>query len=503
MPYQLDMMKCSRHNLFVVMSCFLVLWSQNGMASDPLDSIVTGTPPVVTHHSGVFNGKKIDYSAEVQETFLSWNNKLSSGASVITISYIQQNQKDADSRPVIFIFNGGPGASSSPLHMHALGPYSLANNPKVDDPQIIVNNAFSPLDVADLVFIDPVGTGYTTSEDSVTAKAYWDVEQDARSVIAIIRDWLIKYQRPHAPVYLCGQSYGTIRAVEIVGLAPDLPLEGVMLFSAVLDRGAEAIVAGNEVSYFLSLPTLASVAWYHGKSIWEEKSLTECYQEAIKFVQNEYAPSLLKGSALKNTEQELLAEKLSGITGLNKKQILEKNLRISTEDYQVMLFADKGMRLGLLDARVTTTSKPTSSSPSPYNDPSFKLTRPAQKVSPISRYFRDSLNVHRPGNYNGLNLKANFNWKWTATNGVAEYFTVAPMIAAAMSQHPKLKLLVAGGYYDMATPLYATTYALDHVGAPADRITYMNFPSGHDVFDTPEDLETLTKKIREFVVSVR
>ncbi len=477
----------------------MTLFAVPAFAICQVDTTITQPRVSVTVHQGVFNGKKINYTATVRETFLSLNKKISTGSSIITTSYVQNDPGSQTARPVIFIFNGGPGASSSPLHMHALGPYRIITDPKTNI-QSITNNPLSLLDAADLVFIDPVGTGYTKTTDSVTTKAHWDVEQDARSIIDVIRSWVQTNNRAASPVYLCGQSYGTTRAAEILGLAPDLNLSGVLFLSPLFDRASQAFVPGNDMPYLLYLPTMASVAWYHKKVNFETQTEGQCFNEAVKFSQNEYAVALMKGRDITFAEKKRVASKLAALTGLSTKQYLDSNLRISNEAFQSLLLASKGERLGQLDGRISTTVKPVSATPSPYNDPSFASTINTSVVNPISAYFTDSLRFPAKGKYVSLNLKANFNWTWPATNGVIEYGTVAPYVATAMQKHPQLRLMVIGGYFDLATPLYATMYTLDHVGADFKRITFLNFSSGHDTFDTEENLKLLTDRVRQFVL---
>ncbi len=448
----------------------------------------------VTHHQGIFNGKKISYTATVNETFLSLNHQVSPGASIISTAYVVNNQGD---RPVIFIFNGGPGASSSPLHMEALGPYRSITDPG-NGTRNIAANPYSPLDMADLVFIDPVGTGFTRATDSATVKAHWDVEQDARAVADLIKAWKIENKRENSPVYICGQSYGTTRAAEILGVAPDLHLSGVLLLSVYIDPASVTYVPGNDIPYLIYLPTMAAVAAYHHKTNTGAKNVEEIYKAAEQFAENEYAPALMKGNAISEADKKRVAARLAALTGLTESYIIDKNLRVGLEDFELTLLAPDGKRLGQLDGRVSTTTKSTNRN-SPYNDPSFGGAKKTKAKSLISRYFTDSLNFPDTSNYNSINFTANFNWKWPATNGISNYWTVAPFIADAMAKQPGLRLFVSGGYYDLATPLYAAQYTLGHIGIPANLVTWVQFATGHDVFDSEENLKVLTEKIREFL----
>src|SRR5579863_2550408 len=207
--------------------------------------------------------KLIKYKSTVTESFLPDTGK--PATSIITISY-EAEQADSPDRPVIFLFNGGPGASSSPLHMRAFGPVRLA---KASDSMNQIANVYSLLDVADLVFVDPAGTGFTRIFDTVNAATYWDVVNDAKCIIDIIKRWKLGHHRNASPVFLCGESYGTLRAAKMLGIAEDFPVKGVILLSAFLDLSLVAPISGNEMPFVLSLPSMAAIAFYHNKTIYK------------------------------------------------------------------------------------------------------------------------------------------------------------------------------------------------------------------------------------------
>ncbi len=444
-----------------------------------------------THHEGVFNGQRVGYTALVKETFLFAGDNTVSG-SVITTAYLRD--KGQSERPVIFIFNGGPGASSSPLHMEALGPRRLQFDQQTGRFNVI-ENKYSLLDLADLVFIDPVGTGFTLVPNEDKAKPYWDVRGDATAILSVIREWLKEEGRTNSRVFLCGQSYGTIRATEIAGLAGDIPLSGIIYLSAVLDRSIVADVTGNEMPFILNLPTMSAVAWYH-KKVMMGSPLEKVLHDTEQFAQGEYASALLQGSKLSSKSKEQIAIRLSQFTGLSKDFVMRKNLRISSREFQLELLADKDQRIGQLDGKAVGPLHAPDRQP-PYDDPSM-VQRPSSKGA-VGKYFKEVLRFPSATEYTTLNLKVNSQWNWTSVPERIEYWSVAPVLAEVMTQKPDLRLLVGAGCYDLATPFFATKYVLDHAGIPAQRIQYADFQTGHSIFELEDELRKLSEVVRQFI----
>jgi carboxypeptidase C (cathepsin A) len=457
---------------------------------------VNAQTPRISVTNGVVNtnGKEIKYKATVREIFLPI--KGNPVASAITTSYEIENG-DQPTRPLLFVFNGGPGASSSPLHMHAFGPVRLQ---KTSDTTKQINNSFCLLDVADLVFIDPVGTGFTQVLDEEKASTYWDVAGDAQSVIDVIRFWKEENHRSASPVFICGESYGTVRAAEMLAIAEDFPVKGVLLFASVLDFSLLAPVTGNEMPYMLNLPSMAALAWYHQKINRKNKSVEQFFNEASEYARGDYMQALFQGYTISEKQRNEVALKLSSLTGLSTKSILDRNLRVITDDFEMLLLADKGLRIGKLNGQIIA---PVPKEPKPYSsreDPSL-IVNSALKGDFVGKYFVKTLSFPGTGLYRGVNFEVNGKWKWTSMDAYLGYYSVVPGLEKAMKENAKLKLLVAGGMYDLATPLYAAKYLLEHSSIPKDRTTFLSFPTGHSIFESDEQLSKLAGEVRKFLVN--
>lgn len=448
----------------------------------------------IAEHAGKFNGKQVLYTSRVKEKFLYGADKNKPFCSIITTSYVVSEPRPSEGRPVLFIFNGGPGASSSPLHFGAFGPYRLRWDGKT---HVLRDNPECLLDAADLVFVDPPGTGFTRVIDADSARRYWEVKGDASMIVGVMEEWLKENGRERGPVYLCGESYGTMRAATIMSLAGSLPLKGVVMLSTFLDMTAQTDAPGNDMPYLLTLPTMACLAVFHGKVDAKGRPIEKVFSDAASFAAKEYAPVLFRGSDIDAEERKRFARKLSAVTGLPDTMLLNRGLRVSIHDFELGLMADKGLRIGQLDGRVTGPLNAPAARP-PYDDPSFVST-PSNRQQ-VAEYFRGQLQFADTGVYKTINFDVNAKWNWSALDDeYGGYRTVAPWAAQAMNARPDLKLMVAGGYYDLATPLAAAPFALDHAGAPASRITYARFPTGHSIFEKEEELARLGKMVRVFL----
>jgi len=451
------------------------------------------TPRIsVTDGSVTINGKAVHYKATVQETFLP--EKGDTVGSVITTSY-EAEGTETQNRPVIFLFNGGPGASSSPLHLYAFGPIRLH---KEADSTRQINNQYSLLDVADLVFIDPMGTGFTRVFKEPKAREYWDVEGDAKSVISIIKAWKEQHNRQASPIFICGESYGTVRAAEIMGIAEKFPVKGVLLFSPVLDFSIESPVSGNEMPYLLSLPTMAAVASFYHKAPGAPAAAQQAFNAGLDFAKNEYVRALFKGNTISAIEQNAVAEKLSGLTGLPVKTWLAHNLRITTDEFEMLLLAQENRRIGKLDARISAPKSPENKPYSARDDPSL-VVNTVMRGDAAGKYFRGRLKFPDTSLYKGVDFTVNGKWKWTSMDAYLGYYSVLPGLEQAMKADPQLRLLVAGGIYDLATPLYTGKFLLEHSSIPADRTTFLAFPTGHSIFQDENELAKFSVNVKNFI----
>jgi len=451
--------------------------------------------PAVSAHKGVFNAQPVTYQAHVEAWRVSPGEGEPSGQ-IITTSYVRTDAP-AGPRPVIFLFNGGPGASTTPLHFGAFGPKRRLGE---GAEQRMVDNPDSPLDAADLVFIDPVGTGYSRPLTDGAGQAFWTPTGDALSVKAVIADWLKAHGREASPRYVLGQSYGTTRAALIAHHGADLNLDGVLLFALV------AQPPGFEMPYVTTLPSFAASAWSHGRIPREGRSAQDVYDAAVEFARTDYVRALIAGASLPQEEKRAVAQAMSALIGLPSDFILEKDLRLSRADFYLNLLKDEGLRTGQLDARATRPLDAPAQRP-PYDDPGLNYIppRPAGEItgqlpvsaaglSAVESYFKEHLGFATAETYEALNLEVNSAWTWGQGEDEANQ-----RLAEAMVANPKLRVFWAAGLFDLTTPAYAGRYMLDQAGVPAERLTAALFASGHSVFVDPEGLTRLSTAVRTFV----
>ncbi|MBA3999417.1 peptidase S10 [Brevundimonas sp.] len=449
---------------------------------------------VVTAHVTQLQDGPVAYQAVVAETMVRSEDGRASGT-VVTTSYIRTNVAPAG-RPVLFIFNGGPGASTTPLHFGAFGPMRRFGE---GDHQYLAMNPHSLLDAADLVFIDPVGTGYSRPHDD--GAPFWTRTGDARSVADVIRQWLARHERTDSPRYLLGQSYGTLRAAEIMRVAPDLEFDGVLLFALVPGERS------GPLAHVSSLPSYAAAAWHHGRAARDGRTVEQVYEDAVVFARTDYIAALIQGAALPDAERGAMAGRLSAMTGLPAALIAENDLRITNTLFMFNLLADQGLRTGQLDARATARLDAPAQRP-PYDDPGMNygpeavarpadpeetVFRPEDGVSVVDAYYADVLDFRADDTYQALNLEVNSAWDHEG------FIDAIPHLAEAMARDPDLRVFWSAGYYDLSTPAYGGRYTLDQAGIPADRLTAAYFASGHSVFIEDTNLEALADAVRDFM----
>ncbi|HLZ74162.1 S10 family peptidase [Phenylobacterium sp.] len=467
------------------------------LAADP-------TPRVaVTQHVGHFNGQTVNYTATVAEHFLH-DTSGAATASVITIAYVRDGVADPAKRPVLFAFNGGPGASSSPTHTQALGPMIRGdaglNNRSAE---AFHENASSPLDAVDLVFIDPVGTGFSRPLPGHDGRPYYSVTGDALEVKGVIADWLKEHHREASPRYMLGESYGTNRAAAIVKNGKDLPFDGVMLVALA------ANVGGREMPYVAALPTMAAGAWYHQKIDRKGRTVEQLFNEALEFARTDYVTALIKGGSLPAAEKHRIAVRMSSLIGLPVALIEKDDLRISKNEYMFNLLKDKSLRTGLLDVTVTGPLLPNADGGiddpalgvQPKGPPGAAPLTP-DKIGPVpspavGAYLTNDLKFPSSDTYIGVNFTVNSQWNYERrTNDFED-------LAAAMRADPKMRLFWAGGYYDLTTPAYGAHYTLDQVGVPTAQLTANYFPGPHGVYTGEANLRRFNAAVRDFVLAGR
>ena len=448
---------------------------------------------IVTRHETRIAGRKIAYEAIVTETPVT-NEAGEKAAVVVTYAYVAKNAPGGARRPVLFVFNGGPGASSSPLHMSAFGPVRIVG--KKGGKPSLATNPHSLLDTADLVFIDPPGTGTSMPVKGVDATGLFSVEGDARAVAQVVQTWREANGRTDAPFALVGESYGTARALAMLGAERkhDLPLpDGVALLSLAIGDNN-----GPVISEVTLLPTLAAVAWYHGAIDRQGLSVADYFEKARTFAEGDYARALIAGAALPASERARIAQRMSDLLGLPSESFEKTGLQLDRQAFMLGLLADKGLRTGQLDGRATRLISESNMHP-PFDDPSMTLG--GETGTLLSDYITRDLGYALPSAYRTLNLGINFKWGW----GRGQVYSTArftPYLVDALAQKPGLKLMTVGGYYDITTPLAAGQFALDHAGlAPQDR-TVKAYAAGHSVFEDEAELARLSADMRVWAASL-
>ena len=452
--------------------------------------------------SGTFGGRTMRYTATVEEQVLK-DDQGTPKAAIVTSAYVAEPRDP--SRPVTFLFNGGPGSGSVWLQMGAFGPKRVAIPSDARDdgapPYPILDNPDSLLDVTDLVFIDPVGTGFSHTIGDTKGEDYWGVTKDAKSVAQVIRQWLDRNGRWNSPKYLGGESYGTTRSAAVVneleGGYNDVSLNGVILISTILDFGAGAETEGAELGYITVLPSMAATALYHGKA--QAPSVEAFVEEARQFAIGPYAAFLLKGQKATAAERAAIRPQLARFTGLSEDFLERADLRVTSGRFYKELLRDRGLTVGRLDARYTGTDYDRAGE-QPDNDPSF-YGIDAGYTAAINAWMRDGIGYQTDRRY--VTIGSVQPWDWTIPGGRDSnaYFTVAPYLGRAMRENSGMRVFVGQGWYDFATPFFAAEYSLTRPGFPQDRIVWEYYDAGHMMYVRDEDRRKLSADLRDFIRS--
>lgn len=463
----------------------------------------------VTRHAAKIGDKMVNYTATAG-TLLLKNEKGEPIEIYGFTAYTKDGETDLSKRPVTFVYNGGPGSSSLWLHMGAVGPRRVVlNDPDATPapPYKLEDNNSSILDVTDIVMVDPIGTGLSYAVGKAKNKDFWGVDQDIKSVSGFIKQYVTDYDRWNSPKYLLGESYGTMRSAGVVDFLQErlgMEINGVILVSVVLDLRTLTFQAGDDISYILHLPTYAAVAYYHNKLPGKPANLEAFLKEVRAFAEGEYATALMKGNNLEPAEKDKVLDKLSAYTGLSKDYLTKANLRVTEPQFTQELLRNEHETVGRLDSRYKGINQNLLSEYSDY-DPQSSAISPAYTALFMNYYYGD-LKVDKKYDYHVSAYGAEgFNWDWKrARNG--EGFAVTPNtgvdMADAMSKNPNLKVVAFNGYYDLATPFFATEYTMDHLGlekSVRDRISFKYFDAGHMMYIKPSELAKFKKYVADFI----
>jgi carboxypeptidase C (cathepsin A) len=458
------------------------------------------TEPTSRDASVEIAGKKIPYRVTTGKIQLKQDDG-KPRASIFHVSYERSDVKNKADRPVMFAFNGGPGSSAVWLHIGVLGPKIVRlpgdGTTAPQPPARVTDNPQSILDVCDLVFVDPVSTGYSRTEKDVKPGDFHGLDEDVESVGDFVRRWISEHDRWASPKYLLGESYGGIRAA---GLSQHLQsrygmsLNGVVLLSSLLDFATLQDSPGNDLSNIVFLPSFTGVAHFHGKIQGNRDALI---RESKAFAYGKYASALLKGNDLEDGEKTEIATELARFTGVSAEKWLERDLRMNGSVFRAELLRKEGKVLGRFDGRVAwdTTDKTAST---PDYDPSYSLAYGAFSTAMLD-YLGRELGYKEDQPYEILTGKVN-PWRWNATNSVVN---VGNRLATAMRDNPHLRVLVMGGHTDLATPPEGVAHSLRHLpdmprGARKN-IKTAYYDGGHMFYLNPPDLLKTRADLVEFI----
>lgn len=464
----------------------------------------------VTHHTLRINDQEINYLATVGFVPIIDQKTQTEQARIFYIAYNRQGIANLEKRSITFAFNGGPGASSMMLHLGAFGPRVVEKSKDgtrlIPPPFRLVDNPNTLLDITDLVFIDPIGTGFSRMIGGADPTQYWGVSEDIRCIAQFIQTYLNQNGRSTSPVIIAGESYGGVRgsglakALQDIGVYPS----GLIFISPVFDLGTIQWSSLDDRALALTIPTYAAAAWYRKKIHPNyQGDLDSVLQEVRAWIENEYLKALWKGSALGKEERDKIVEKLSQYIGISEDLIQEKNLRIYEDDFASELLRDKDLALGIYDARVTI--------PGTYvdeDDPSYFLIGGPFK-SCLAHYLKNDLQFESNLSYLSGSAEVYEKWNWESGRPVPRYEGTVSLgypnqceeLSKALRRSDFLKVFIASGVYDLECPYDSVLYSINHLNLPVERrnnITLHLYPGGHMLYTNPEAHAKLKRDLQEF-----
>ena len=408
-------------------------------------------------------------------------------------------------RPIIFAFNGGPGSSSVWLHMGALGPRRIlmgdAEGAPPAPPGQLADNPWTWLDLADLVFIDPVSTGYSRPAEGESKSQFHGLNQDISSVGDFIRLYVTRYERWSSPKYLCGESYGTTRCAGLSGYLQTthgMFLNGIILVSPILNFQTARFTDGNDLPYWLFLPTYTATAFYHNQlSPRLQRDLQATLREVETFARTDYLLALAQGDTLPEDEKQRIVTKLAEYTGLSEAYVRNTNMRIRIYNFCKELMRDERRVVGRLDSRYTAIEANHIGS-STERDPSYSAIL-GPYTAALNDYVRRELRYKNDHPYEILTGRVR---PWDYSSHENRFVNVSDTLRSAISMNPDLRVLSCSGYYDLATPYYAMDYTISHMRLPPEHrgnITTTYYESGHMMYVREDDLRKLKQDVADWI----
>ena len=457
--------------------------------------------PVVTQHEGMFNGERVAYTATVSELAVP-DASGAPGAAIVSTAYVAADPGDPRERPVLFVFNGGPISPSAYLHMGMLGPkrVTIPDDLSAGPEEFrVVDNPYTVLDVADLVFFDPAGTGFSRAVEGKPLEEYFSVVADGQQTAAFVTEWLRANGRGESPAWLFGESYGTMRAAEAARqlAEADRSLAGIVLFGQALNIVEFAQRPDNIISYAVSLPTLTALGLYHGKVDDNGRSLDELLDESARYARSVYLEALYRGRELPESERAEVAARLEQLSGIPAAFYLANDLRITKERYRTELLEKQDLILGRSDGRYAA---PVTEEGNAF-DPSGIVA--AAYLQAFAAHLREFLEVRWDDEYitrspvGGLE-----DWDWGATSPFSDW-PYMELVAAAMEKNPQFRVLVANGIHDTSTTIGAAAYAVRQSAWPEERTRLEFYYGGHMAYSVEDTLAEMTADLRELLEAAR
>jgi carboxypeptidase C (cathepsin A) len=458
-------------------------------------------PAAVTQHTGTFNGKKVAYTATVDETIVA-NATGRPSARIVSVAYTADGANPA-TRPVIFVCNGGPISPSIYLHMLGVGPRVIAipADLTADSSQFtVVDNPYAVLDVADLVFFDPASTGWSRVLDGVKVEEYYTTDADAQQMAAFVDRWTRENGRTASPKYLLGESYATLRVPEAAKQLARLPepvlVDGIFLMGQAANQLEVNTRPYNIIAPAIGLPSIAAAAWHHNKVDRRGLTVWQWMDSARHFSANEYINALFKGTvALDDATKQRIAGRLQSLTGIPSAYFLANNLRITRPTFQQELFKAERLKLGSDDARY--------SGPVDGPEPDAAPSRAAARA--FVDYARSELKVTRtdefrtrqfPPSTAGQGRGGGGGWAYAPSASPFNDFPYTSSVTEVMNKNPKFRVYVGSGIYDMKTTTGAADYLVSQSGWPKDRVRVFYYEGGHMAYTNPAAMKQFNADVR-------
>ena len=461
-------------------------------------------PTSVTKHSIRAGGRTLNYTVTTGYMPIREERTGETEAKIFYMAYRLDNAGSPAKRPLMFSFNGGPGSASVWLHLGALGPRRvkmLDSGFMPPPPYELVDNDQTWLTETDLVFIDPVGTGFSRAVDPQKAAKFFGVNGDIQAVGEFIRLYLTRNERWSSPLFLVGESYGTTRAAGLAGylFEKGIAFNGVLLVSNVMNFQTIRFAAGNDLPLVFIFPSYAATAWYHKKlpADLQAKPLETLLREAENFATNEFAPALMRIDKLSAQEKQNLLEKFSRYSGLSQTFVEQNNFRVDLSEFMKELLRDRRLTAGRLDSRFTGIDTSAAGN-SPDFDPSMTAIRTPYTAT-FNDYVRRELGFKTDLEYYILGGGITSPWNWNVNNGYAD---TSVQLSSAMRKNPFMKVFVASGYYDMATPYFATDYTLSNMNLEPElrkNVSVKYYEGGHMMYIEVNSLRKLKQDAAAFI----